>query len=646
MFIFLLAFCFLLLPSRTMAASDDKMAGIIQGNHITADTMSYSGGKYYFKGDVQMARDDMNGGADYAVYDETTGDMHLVGNVYLVDPEIVINAKEAFLNVNSKTGTIYDASLFLRKRNFYVKSPKIEKTGPGTYLLRKAVFTACDSPHPAWSIAGGKTKVVVEKTVWIRNAEIKIGPVPVLYTPFFLSPISTRRASGLLAPNAGYSSFGGLFLEVPYYWAISNNEDATFTLDYYSSRAFGGSVEGRYLEPGGFTGSDKLTFLRDWQDNIDYLYLRGANIGPDFFLNLDFSNRRDFNKLYDFNFQDRERRFLESKGEGFQDFPGLGKAFLRARWFQDELAGVPQSSVIQEVPEAGFYFYPRNVGPKLLDRTLVFDMQTAADNFWRQEGQTAIRLNTAPRLSYVLGNQVNFFQSAGMGFRHYDFSGPGQEIDRLVFDYDAAVRTRLQKAYANGVTHYVEPTLEFIYRDLSGQPPPLVLDQTELLDKSEVLQAQVINRLYDKNGEFLDTRLSDQYDTIAGRLQPISLSVSASRPVVISGTISYDPYTMKVETVDVDSNFSPVKSVRLFVRERFAREQNSWLHNIDSEVDVSPSVTLVNGGWYDAKVGLQELHSELHYKSQCWGIDLVFSKTPGNTAFYFRLRLLGIGRSV
>ncbi|MDA8387328.1 MAG: putative LPS assembly protein LptD [Nitrospiraceae bacterium] len=626
-------------------AAPERAVEKIGGSTITADSATYSDGRYYFHGSVHARRGDMRGGADNAVYDEATGDLYLAGDVYLVDPDVVVNAKKARLNLKKKTGMLYDASIFLRARNFYIKSPEIIKTGPGDYILEKAIFTACDSPKPAWSLTGGKTEVTVNRQVRIKNAWLMVGPVPVLYTPMFLSPIGNKRASGFLAPNAGYTSFGGAYLELPYYWAIANNRDATVDLEYYSKRAVGASVEQRYLEPDGFAGSDRLTYLKDWQDNVDYLYLRGHHAGPDGFLNLDLANHSDFNKLYDFNFQDRERRFLESKAEAHLDVPDTGEAFLRARWFQDELDGADQSAVLQELPEAGFYFYPRRVGPELSGRPLVFNMDGSAANFWREDGQSAIRLYAAPRISYATGDKVHFFQSAGLGFRHYDFFNPARDIGRAVFDYDAALRSRIQKTYQNGVTHYVEPTLEFIYRDLSGPVPPVVLDSLELEDKAELLQATILNRMLDRRGEFLDLSLSDAYDGLAGRLQPIVLNVSASRPAAVSAALAYDPNTLELTALQLNTNFRVWQAALFFLSETYSQATGSWVHNINSQVAVSRAVTLINGGWYDSKAGLQEFHSEVRYSSQCWGMDIVFSKKPGDTSFFVRMRLLGIGRS-
>ena len=638
--LFLALTCLFLYPSVV------KAQGLPGEVNITSDSMTHSGGKYYFQGSVVIVKGGMTAGGDRAVYDEKTNDVHLMGNAYLVDPTVVINAREAFYNLKNKTGILYDATIFVRSRNFYIKGSRVDKTSPDTYKLKKAVFTSCDGAKPAWSVEADTAKAVIGDKLWMNGAKVKAGPVPVFYTPLFAASISTRRASGFLAPNGGYSTFGGLYLDIPYYWAASENKDATVSLDYYSKRAVGGSLEGRYLEPSGISGFEKLTYLHDWTDKVNYLTLYGWHTGPYGFAELDWANHRDYHKLFDLNFQKSERRFLESKGEGHMEIGDYGKAFVRVRWFQDELDGVDQSSVIQELPETGVYIYPRRISPEFLGHTAAFDMQSALTNFWRQDGQTAVRFYAAPRLSYTVGDGVNFFQSAGLGIRHYDFMSPGQEIDRVVFNYDAALRARLAKTYQNGVTHYIEPTLEFVDRDLSGRTSPIVFDSLELEDKATYVQASVMNRLKDKNGEFLDVLLSEQFDARAGRAQPITLSVSSSRPATISGSVTYDPYAGKLQSVSLNSTYAPVSSVLLNIIETYTPVQDSWVHNISAQAVLSSHFTVVNAIWYDTTVGLQQYTAEVRYHSQCWGLDVVFDKKPGNTAFYARVMLRGLGSGV
>ncbi len=651
-------FCLLFLPSAARAQKQDQKekgkenAKSLPGQiNISSDTMTHSGNSYYFEGSVVIVWGDLTAGGDRAIYNAVTDDLHLIGNAYMVDPAVVINAREAIYNMKSKTGVLYDASIFVRKRNFYIKGSTINRVAPDTYLVKKAVFTACEGNHPAWALEAATAKAVIGDKLWMKDARIKAGPIPVFYTPRFAASLSQKRASGFLSPNLGWSTFGGANIDIPYYWAISGNKDATVSLDYYSKRAVGGSLEGRYLfpsaiDPSGISGFEKLTYLRDWKDQVNYLTLYGWNTGPYASVELNWANHRDYHKLFDLNFQKSEQRFLESKGEGRLELSGYGKAFVRVRWFQDEMDGVDQSGVIQELPEAGVYLYPRRVSPQFLGHTAAFDMQSALTNFWREDGQTAVRFYAAPRLSYTVGDGVSFFQSAGVGIRHYDLMSPGQEIDRVVFNYDASLRTRFEKTFRNGVTHYVEPSLEFVDRDLSGQAPPIVFDSTELEDKARYLQASLMNRFRDKGGEFLDVLVTEQFDTRVGRAQPITLNISSSRPAAISGSLTYDPYARKLQAVQLNSTFSLLKGVSFNVIETYTPVQDSWVHNISSSVVLSSYFTVVNAIWYDTTAGLQQFSSELRYQSQCWGMDFIFDKKPGNTAFYARVRLRGLGSGV
>src|SRR5207247_444214 len=65
--------------------------------------------------------------------------------------------------------------------------------------------------------------------------------------PFFSAAIRRERQTGFLFPRFGSSSFKGAFLELPFYWAIADNVDATVTLSEYTKRGTGGSAEARYV---------------------------------------------------------------------------------------------------------------------------------------------------------------------------------------------------------------------------------------------------------------------------------------------------------------------------------------------------------------------------------------------------------------
>ena len=80
--------------------------------------------------------------------------------------------------------------------------------------------------------------------VWHPSFRVK--NFPVLYFPYMIFPAKTKRQSGLLMPDPGYSTRDGLTLNLPFFWAISDNTDATFNEYYMSRRGLMQGAEFRY----------------------------------------------------------------------------------------------------------------------------------------------------------------------------------------------------------------------------------------------------------------------------------------------------------------------------------------------------------------------------------------------------------------
>ena len=112
-------------------------------------------------------------------------------------------------------------------------------------LLKKNSYTACENKEsssktiseicPDWSFNTGKTTHDKnEKMVYHRNALIKIKNIPVFYTPYFSHPDpSVKRKSGFLPPSVKNFTDLGQTVKAPYFWAIDENKDLTFTPIYY-----------------------------------------------------------------------------------------------------------------------------------------------------------------------------------------------------------------------------------------------------------------------------------------------------------------------------------------------------------------------------------------------------------------------------
>src|SRR6201993_4985623 len=108
----------------------------------------------------------------------------------------------------------------------------------GSYtVFQDGVYPACapcaDDPKrpPLWQVKGARIiHDQVDKMLYFETAQIEFFGVPVAYMPYFSTPDPTvKRKSGFLTPQPGESSVYGYSLEIPYYWAIAPDYDATFT---------------------------------------------------------------------------------------------------------------------------------------------------------------------------------------------------------------------------------------------------------------------------------------------------------------------------------------------------------------------------------------------------------------------------------
>lgn len=182
--------------------------------------------------------------ADRLSYNPETDIVVAEGNVSITDE----NLETAFAGRVELTGDLRDGvaenfSALLAENARMAADTAVRKQGARTQLTR-ALYTACDvcqedgdSKVPTWRVRALRvTRDEERKVVRFHHAFFEIKGVPILYTPFLQGPDpSVERQSGFLTPVIGASSRLGFNLELPYYLAISNHQDATFYPKYTSN---------------------------------------------------------------------------------------------------------------------------------------------------------------------------------------------------------------------------------------------------------------------------------------------------------------------------------------------------------------------------------------------------------------------------
>lgn len=164
--------CTLFFPECSLAEESETI--------ITSDSLEYFSEtkQYVARGSVQIVKDDAFITADELTYDETTSNVIAKGKVDYHDAYTSMKAEKAEMNLERKTGKVFDAKIIFAKDkiterplerkagkksyvdiasikdHFYLSGEEIEKRGENSYYSLSASFTACDAPIPAWCFKG------------------------------------------------------------------------------------------------------------------------------------------------------------------------------------------------------------------------------------------------------------------------------------------------------------------------------------------------------------------------------------------------------------------------------------------------------------------------------------------------------------
>lgn len=158
-----------------------------------------------------------------------------------------------------------DRSLFgAQEPEAIFTADRIEKTGPQTYRLTNAIFSACVQPTRRWEVTASRLTFTVDKYAIMRNAVLRVKEVPMLYLPVFYYPIhEDGRATGFLMPSYGSSSFRGFTLSNAFFWALGRSHDATLYHDWFASSGQGFGADYRFVGGPNSRGDARFYLIRE-----------------------------------------------------------------------------------------------------------------------------------------------------------------------------------------------------------------------------------------------------------------------------------------------------------------------------------------------------------------------------------------------
>jgi LPS-assembly protein len=337
---------------------------------IVADRVDYDRNAEIIelRGGVDVSQADQRLQADRSRYDRRSGQLDAGGDVFFETTGLRIQGDKAEYNLSDRQGTIDNARYRVSgTANLLGTAETAEILSDRQSRYRNITYTTCPPGNADWSIKASDLKLDQESGMgYAWHARIRVGKVPVLYTPYMFFPIDDRRRSGFLIPSVGSSSKTGTDISIPYYWNIAPNIDATITPRIMSSRGLLLGTELRYLDrfqkveinaevlPDdrrapelGTRGAVRVTqrgrIAPHWSSSIDF-----ASVSDDQYLQ-DFGNRLDVTSLRNL----QQRADVTYSGDGW-------RARSRVRQFQTVDASVaPQDRPYAQLPHIDVKLLPR-----------------------------------------------------------------------------------------------------------------------------------------------------------------------------------------------------------------------------------------------------------------------------------------------
>ena len=154
------------------------------------------------------------------------------------------------LNYNTETGqsTAKDVAFASVELQAHGYAKQLNRPNETQYELDEVMFSTCPPTNRKWQFDAKSIDLDTDTGRGeAYNTTFRVADVPVFYLPYFNFPIDSRRSSGFLLPSASVSSENGLEVDVPYYFNLAPNYDATLNTHIYTDRNPMLSGEFRYL---------------------------------------------------------------------------------------------------------------------------------------------------------------------------------------------------------------------------------------------------------------------------------------------------------------------------------------------------------------------------------------------------------------
>jgi len=188
--------------------------------------------------------------SDQVTIDREKESAALLGNVTIREPGVLLEGESARIYSRSGEAEMRETRFTLHQEHMRGTASVLERDAEGMFHVHDGVITYCPPGENDWAVVSRDMDIDMDEGLaTLHHARVEVEDIPVFYTPWLRLPLDDRRRTGLLWPDFGNDSSGGLDVSVPVYLNLAPNYDALYAPRFIEERGLDHEVQLRYLNP-------------------------------------------------------------------------------------------------------------------------------------------------------------------------------------------------------------------------------------------------------------------------------------------------------------------------------------------------------------------------------------------------------------
>ncbi len=192
------------------------------------------------------------------------------------EKQIIVEGDKGFLDIRNGELWSEHIFIFLKKQGIRIKAWDFHKDALNEYFAKKALITTCnledcekEKDFPPWSVELNNFVLTSQGIRVADSTKVRIKNIPIIYIPktAYLPnvslPVAPPRKTGFLTPGFAQGNRLGFGIQLPFFWAITDQLDFTISPMYLTQRGFLWDLENEFKISEGVKSIFKFRYIDD-----------------------------------------------------------------------------------------------------------------------------------------------------------------------------------------------------------------------------------------------------------------------------------------------------------------------------------------------------------------------------------------------